>query len=389
MATPPPARINFCPVCGERMALETKTNADGDTLQRWRCTVTDDYAGEWDVRSLAPGTTATPVADQLSENPIAREATAAQTLQNLKTRLDDLLARVGPVPAGGSMVEELRRIYSAVDTLELTSESIALNADSINLNTDTLETLTTSTNTRLGDPGDPDTADTVIGRLKSLRALISAAEAARNTDATTAQARLDLLATEAGLTSARDTLSARLDTANAHLDSMATLAELTDLRQVSETWLQRRARDGMAYMASTGQLSLTVSGNVRALLSNPGASTRRICVYRVVGATSAGPAWAGLRINPTLGLPAATKPISNVLLGGPASVASIAADVNTTDSLTGGTDTGLVYAMFSGRTVVDIPAPIIVSPGNALGFNVPFTGASDAAISVYWYEEAV
>ncbi len=41
-----PAQM-LCPACGERLAVQTKKNAAGDSVARRACTVTGDYAEPW------------------------------------------------------------------------------------------------------------------------------------------------------------------------------------------------------------------------------------------------------------------------------------------------------------------------------------------------------
>lgn len=385
------AVFNICPICGNRTTEQTKTNAAGDTLARWHCTVTADYSSEWDLRTIAPppvgGTADTPSTALLGDDSTATEGTVAAMVDVTRRRLDDLLSRIGPVTPGDSLVEVMRRVYGAVDTLEISSDSIALNADAINLNTDTLEGLVGSTNSRIGDPLDPDTADTMIGRLKNIRALIAAAEVARDTDATAAQARLDLLATEAGLTAARDQIVAKNEQIRLLAAGLATRDDFLNQRQVQESFVARRARDGLAFMSSSGKLTLLAAGHLRFTISNPAGSTRSLYLYKVSADASAGPAWATPIINPATGLPAASRPIVNKLLGGPVAVATVAADTHTTDPLGGGTATGVALGVYSGTSTVDFDAPWIISPGNSVGFNVPFAGAADAAFAVHWYEQ--
>lgn len=140
------------------------------------------------------------------------------------------------------------------------------------------------------------------------------------------------------------------------------------------------------FLAGSGKLTLAAAGNVRGTISNPAGSGRNILVARLAG-LGTGTAWARLRVNPTTGLPAtAARPTINAIIGGAAPVGILKVDTDLVTPLGGGTDTGIDIGMpASARVSLDMP-PMILSPGVSLGINIPFTGAADAALSVYWAE---
>jgi hypothetical protein len=146
---------------------------------------------------------------------------------------------------------------------------------------------------------------------------------------------------------------------------------------------------GRFFLASTGKLALAAAGNARATFANPAGSGRNIYLARIASLASAGPAWATVLINPTAGLPAtAARRHLNALVSGADTqgVGVMKADVNLTTPLSGGTDTGVVIGIPAGsRVALDLP-PFVLLPGQTLGFNLPFTGAADAVMSLYWAE---
>lgn len=48
----PTTTIFLCPVCGERLTVESKTNAAGDPIARRACTVSLDYTEPWQHRPV-------------------------------------------------------------------------------------------------------------------------------------------------------------------------------------------------------------------------------------------------------------------------------------------------------------------------------------------------
>lgn len=148
-----------------------------------------------------------------------------------------------------------------------------------------------------------------------------------------------------------------------------------------------RVAAGQFNLASSGRVTLAAAGNLRAVMQNPAGSGKTLSVVRLAAFTTA-TGYGSLYVNPTVGVPVtAARPAMNAVIGGgvPA-VATLRVDTNLTVALGGGTDTGIVVGLPAGaRTSLDFP-PLIITPGVTLGINVPFTGAADATLSVYWFE---
>ncbi len=145
---------------------------------------------------------------------------------------------------------------------------------------------------------------------------------------------------------------------------------------------------GRFYLAGSGQLSLAVAGNVRAMVANPADSG--VVAYLVRMTTfGTGRSWTTLYRNPTIGLPTtAVRPVLNAVMGPPVPAAKLElrVDTNATEALSGGIATGIVLgAGAERRNSVDLP-PFVVYPGEVVGVNVPFAGAADATMNLYWYE---
>lgn len=151
-----------------------------------------------------------------------------------------------------------------------------------------------------------------------------------------------------------------------------------------------KVAQGRFFLAGSGRVTLAAAGNLRGLITNPTGSGRTVSVVRFAGfATATG--YAQLFLNPTTGLPAtAARPIANAVMGGGlAPVASLTVDTNLTTALSGGTDLGLVIGIpGNSRTSIDFP-PVVLSPGVSLGLNVPFAGAADSTLSIYWWEDPI
>lgn len=142
---------------------------------------------------------------------------------------------------------------------------------------------------------------------------------------------------------------------------------------------------GRAFVSSTGRLSLSLAGNVRITLENPSAD-RAICVSKISG-LSTGTAWATVLRNPTSGLPGTIRPHLNSIISMPGGAAVLRCDISAATPLGGGTDTGVVFGIPSNnRFSISLDPGIVVPPGEMVGINVPFTGAADAALTVYWGE---
>lgn len=150
----------------------------------------------------------------------------------------------------------------------------------------------------------------------------------------------------------------------------------------------QKVGQGRVNLAGTGRITLNVAGNLRIVAQNPAESAKTISIVRIAGLTT-GTGWASIVLNPTTGVPStAARPILNAVAGGGIpSLLTLRADTSTTVPLGGGIDTGLVLGMPGNERVsLDLP-PIILTPGVTLGINIPFTGAADAAMSIYWIED--
>lgn len=152
--------------------------------------------------------------------------------------------------------------------------------------------------------------------------------------------------------------------------------------------IQQKVGLGRVMMAGSGMLNLSVAGNIRATFSNPAGSGKTISVVRLVAmATATG--FATVRLNPTTGLPgSAARPVLNAIAGGGnAASAQLKVDTDPTTALGGGTDTGEVIGIpANNRVSIDLP-PLVLAPGVTLGIGIPFAGAANAAMSIYWVED--
>ncbi len=144
--------------------------------------------------------------------------------------------------------------------------------------------------------------------------------------------------------------------------------------------------NGRFFLSGTGRLSLAAAGNVRCTIQNPVGSGKTISIIRIAG-LSTGTGWASLYVNPTNGLPVPARIVSNAVMGGGLPpIGVVRADVDLATPLSGGLDTGLVLGIpANSRVSIDGP-PFVLGQGVTLGINIPFAGAADAALSVYWRE---
>lgn len=150
-----------------------------------------------------------------------------------------------------------------------------------------------------------------------------------------------------------------------------------------------RVRDGRVFGAGSGKLTLSAAGHVRSLLENPAGSGKLLNVFSLVAFTT-GNAFGQLMVNPSTGLPTVAKTINNQRMLHPrVSVATLKVDTDLTVPLAGGTDTGQILGIgANSRQDVRLP-PMVVPPGISVGINVPFAGAAEASLNVYWWEEPV
>lgn len=148
----------------------------------------------------------------------------------------------------------------------------------------------------------------------------------------------------------------------------------------------KAAEQAKVYFAGSGRLSLSVAGHIRGTLANPADATNNIHILRLAGLGSS-LTWANLLYNPTSGLPAsAARRVNNNILSQPGDATLMKVDTDATVPLGGGTDLGTTLGLPAGaRFQLDFTIPIVIPPGGSLGIAIPFTGAADAAFSVYWY----
>jgi hypothetical protein len=146
------------------------------------------------------------------------------------------------------------------------------------------------------------------------------------------------------------------------------------------------AANGSLYIGGAGRITSNDATNVRGLLVNPSNSGKYVYVVRMAIFSST-LAYMNFRRDPTVGLPAVTAITSNAMLGDvPPSQAYIGFDANLTVQLGGGTDLHNTVGMAAGvRTAFDLP-PLILPPGHAWGFNVPYSQPADFTCSLYWVE---
>lgn len=149
---------------------------------------------------------------------------------------------------------------------------------------------------------------------------------------------------------------------------------------------------GRMFVAGTGKLTLAAAGNFRATFTNPAASGRTCYIVRLAALSNTGPAWARMYRNPDTNLPSSGAVVNNnVAFGHPtAAVAEVKADTSLSSALGGGVDTGIDLGVPAGERVeITMAAPFVLGEGVSLGINVPFAGAADMSLSVYWFEEDV
>lgn len=145
---------------------------------------------------------------------------------------------------------------------------------------------------------------------------------------------------------------------------------------------------GRGFIVGSGRLTLSVAGNVRAILRNPAASGRNVIVAGL-SVFGTGVSWASIYLNPTAGVPATANRVglNAIAGGGDTRVGELRVDTDTTVALGGGLDTGIVLGSGGGdRTSLELPFPIVIAQGVTLGINVPFAGAADATLSAYLVE---
>lgn len=148
------------------------------------------------------------------------------------------------------------------------------------------------------------------------------------------------------------------------------------------------ALEGEMFFGGTGELILSLAGNVRVVLANPAASGITLYVVRL-DALSTAVGFAELFVNPTAGVPTVIRPINPANFGsGRAAKAQLFSDTNATTALGGGTDSGVSIGVGSNslQRYELADTPLIVPPGVTMGVALPFSGAANATFNVWWFE---
>jgi hypothetical protein len=158
------------------------------------------------------------------------------------------------------------------------------------------------------------------------------------------------------------------------------------LNSAAQATLEGHAIGGTAFLTGTGNIAMSVAGNVRMTISNPAGSGKTVYIVRLSAFATAA-AFGELLINPTAGLPVAARAVNNLLVGSAvAAVAQVKVDQSATTALSGGTDTGVAFAVPNGTMHIAELPPLVIPPGVTLGIAVPFAGAANASVNVYHYE---
>lgn len=147
------------------------------------------------------------------------------------------------------------------------------------------------------------------------------------------------------------------------------------------------AQRGLVFNCSTGVLTGTKGGYLKAALTNPASATRLMFVYRMTAAvatTKTDLLFLTIRINPTTSGLTARAP-GNARIGNPEKSAAVLY-TGVGNDLTGGAQSqaGLPL-MTNTRTGVDL-APLIIPPGVTFGISGPLDLAATAALTFWWYE---
>lgn len=161
-----------------------------------------------------------------------------------------------------------------------------------------------------------------------------------------------------------------------------TNAEVTLARPTAEA----RVLSGQLFLAGTGNLTLSVAGNVRMVLQNPAGSGKSLYIVKLDAfATAVG--FAELLVNPTAGVPTAARPVNNAMFGAlTAAVGLLFADTSAATALSGGVDSGVSVGVGNNNLTSYPLPPLVVPPGVSLGLALPFTGSANATVNLFWYE---
>lgn len=218
---------------------------------------------------------------QTRANALATEITLAAVLAQLDDATTDTVLSVLKALAGRDFATQatlagLRTDFAAEDFA--TQATLAALRTDFNAEDFATEVTLAAVRASLGATADLATADTVIGRLKRLVADLATYEAARDADATTAQARLDLLATEAKLeqvraavASAETARDADATSAQTRLDLLATEAKLEQVRAAVAS--AEAARDADATTAQARLDVLATEATLAAMRASLGENT--------------------------------------------------------------------------------------------------------------------
>lgn len=164
--------------------------------------------------------------------------------------------------------------------------------------------------------------------------------------------------------------------------------------------LVQAALQGKIRLASTEDLAISGSGNLRMLLKNATVSdtgaalSKTVALLRMgVFATTTG--WAELVVNPTGGLPPTsarqTRMTSLIKASMPViptaptvdDPVDFRADVSGT-RMTGGSAVGVTFGIpGNSRLDLDMP-PFVIDSGASLGINIRFGGSTTVGVAVYW-----
>lgn len=147
------------------------------------------------------------------------------------------------------------------------------------------------------------------------------------------------------------------------------------------------------YLVGSGNQALSAAGNFRIVIENPVGSAKILHIFKLDSYSSAagfGELLVGAPGVALAGLPTTARTINNVYFGSAnSSVAKVFADTNLTTALSGGIDSGISIGVSAGTVtsyLVDIPE-LQLQPGFSLGINVPFTGAANVSLNLFWYEQ--
>lgn len=157
--------------------------------------------------------------------------------------------------------------------------------------------------------------------------------------------------------------------------------------QVAQSTLEKRIRDGNAYVVSSGKIVLAGAANMRMTLENPSGSGKVLYLYNIIVASDIGAmSWADFYLAPTTGLPGTSKtPFNMNFASSNTSVALAKGDTNAT-ALSGGT--ALMQVAVPGLVRTSFDRGIVQMPANTkLGINTVFGAAVNASVELYFWEE--